>query len=140
MDVSILIQIGVGLVIVLAILFFIYYFSSKKQIIQKQSNVKKVNVVDLESLKKIIKNKESTTQQLSDAVDLIIKKYGFISRKVESRIHPDFDIYYEIMYKLCSHKNTNKRIILYFDKEMTFRNPDYKKELAEAMQKGLSNR
>jgi len=139
MDVVTLIGIGVGLLILLAVLFIFFYLPKRRE--KNKPVVKRVeNEINLQTLRKIIKNPESTTKELKDAVDIVIEKYGNISKKVQFQISPEFDVYYEMMYMLCANPNTNKNIILYFDKELSRRNPDYKQEIAEAMQKGLSSR
>jgi len=56
------------------------------------------------------------------------------------RAHPDFDIYMEILFTICRHPNTNKDIVIKFDRELGRLNPEYKKEINEAITKGLNSR
>ncbi|MCW8838977.1 MAG: hypothetical protein OQJ77_06920 [Thiovulaceae bacterium] len=143
MEASLLIETIAGLVIVLGILLFIFL---------KPKNVKKTNTInikssnnsdkklDLDSLRHIIRNRVSTEKQLSEAVDLVIKNYGKIPGKLGLRLNPKFDAYMEILITLCRHPNTNKNIILKFDKELTRLNPEYKSEINDAITKGLNSR
>jgi hypothetical protein len=71
---------------------------------------------------------------------MILKYYGHIHEKLGIRSHPDFDIYMEILIIICRHPNTNKDIIIKFDKELTRLNPSYKAEINEALTKGLNSR
>jgi hypothetical protein len=46
----------------------------------------------------------------------------------------------DILFAICRHPNTNKDIIINFDKELEHLNPEYKKEINEAIAKGLNSR
>ncbi len=56
------------------------------------------------------------------------------------RAHPDFENYSEILFTISRHKHINKDILIKFDKELERRNPEYKKEINEALMKGLNSR
>jgi len=145
MEITLLIKSIMGLIVILALLMFLFIYSNKtkkpkaKKVIKKIVSTKK-EPMDLISLSKIIKNKKSSSKELKDALDLILKNYGNIHKKLGARPHPDFDIYMEILMKICKHPNTNKNIIINFDKELERLNPEYKKEINEAITKGLNSR
>ena len=61
-------------------------------------------------------------------------------KKLGIRAHPESDVYMDIIFKLCRHKNTNKNIILAFMKQLEKSNPEYKKEINDAMMRGLNSR
>jgi len=63
-----------------------------------------------------------------------------LHEKLGLRTHPDFDTYMDILFTICRHPNTNKDIIIKFDKELSRLNPEYKKEINEAITKGLNSR
>lgn len=145
MEVSFLLQSFIGLVILLAILVFFLFFNPKKS---KQSK-KKTKVVpkrreddyiSLEKLLEIIKNRKSTAKELQNALDLVLKHHGTIQSKLGLRPHPDFDIYGEILLRICRHPNTTKEIILSFDRGLAQKNGDYKKDIDDFITKGLNSR
>ncbi len=73
-------------------------------------------------------------------MDLVLKSHGNIHKKLGIRAHPDFDIYMEMLIVVCRHPNTNKNIIIDFDKELLKLNPQYKAEINDAITKGLNSR
>lgn len=150
MEITLLIKSIMGLVVVLALLMFLFISSqnekkakaekAKKNAAKKVTTSSKKEALDLISLSKIIKNKQSSSKELKEALDLILKHYGNIHKKLGARPHPDFDIYMGILMQICKHPNTNKHLIIDFDKELTRLNPQYKKEIYEAVTKGLNSR
>ena len=88
----------------------------------------------------VIKNKNSSTQELQEALDLIIKYHGKIHPKLGMRAHPDFDIYADIIFRICRHPSTTKEVIINFDRSLEKLNPDYNKEINDALTKGLNSR
>jgi len=145
MEITLLVKSFLGLVSLLAILiFFLFYIPKKKKIIKKKKQElqenKKSDVTSLDKLLDIIKNRASTAKELKDALDLVIKYHGTIHPKLGLRPHPDFDVYGEILLRICRHPNTNKNIILDFDKALEARNEDYKKDINDFITKGLNSR
>lgn len=113
------------------------------QAIQKEPvkpEIKNGLKTDLESLRAVIKNKKTKKETLKEALDLVIKYHGTIHKKLGVRPHPDFDIYMDILFTICRHPNTNKNLIVGFDSALTKLNPDYKKDINEAVTKGLNSR
>lgn len=145
MDIALLIQSGVGLLVILVLLVAFMNLNSKdstKKIISKKSTSpqkQKINT-DLAHLKSIIKKRKSSSKELKEALELIIKYHGTIHKKLGMRTHPEFDIYMDILITICRHPNTNKDLILNFDKELERLNPEYKPEINNAIAKGLNSR
>ncbi len=138
MDITLLIESFIGLIIILAGLMFVLFYSpsakikrAKKKLSKTVPDIKKQKI-DLDSLRAIIKNKKTTSTELKEALDLVLKYYG--------NIHSDFDIYMEMLIVICRHPNTNKNIIIDFDKELLKLNPQYKAEINDAITKGLNSR
>ena len=138
-----------GLFIVLVVVvFFIIRSTHDNSDIKTDTGAKNENVTiqeakiahDLESLKKIIKNKKSSTIQLSEALDLIIKYHGEIHPKLGIRTHPEFDNYMEIIIRLCHHPRADSKMVVKFDKELRAKNPDYEKDINDVIAKGLNSR
>jgi hypothetical protein len=146
MEAELIIKSIMGLVVLLAVLmFFLFLEPSKDSEKKKKPSIEKYEsntpvVPDFKSLIYVIKNKKSNTAELLEAVKSIIKYYGVINKKLGMRPHPDFDIYADLLFTICRHKYTNKDIIIYFDRELGRLNPEYKKEINEAVTKGLNSR
>ncbi|WP_373001914.1 hypothetical protein [Sulfurimonas sp.] len=147
MEITLLLKSIMGLVIVLALLIFLLFLPSNRKKEKTESKEATPIVVaqrppntDLEYLRSIIKKKKSTTKELQEALELVIKYHGIVHEKLGLRAHPDFDIYMDILFTICRHPNTNKDIVVKFDRELGRLNPDYKKEINEAITKGLNSR
>ena len=145
MDVTLLIKSIAALAGALGLLILLYFYLShsneptKKKLSKKPLPIREVQP-DLKVLLEVIKDKKSTTQELQEAVDLIIKYYGKIPKKLGMRAHPKFEIYSELILRLCHHPNANKDIILKLDRELHKLNPEYKLELDDSLTKGLDTR
>ncbi|MFT5835820.1 MAG: hypothetical protein ACI9RG_000713 [Sulfurimonas sp.] len=147
MEITLLIKSILGLVVILAILMFLLFFSSKQKKQAQNTEAKKASFtqrnspnINLEYLSSIIKNKKSTTKELKEALELVLKHHGRVHEKLGMRAHPDFDVYKDILFRICRHPNTNKDIVVKFDRELGRLNPDYKKDINEAVTKGLNSR
>ncbi|WP_297440272.1 hypothetical protein [Sulfurimonas sp.] len=146
MDVILLLKSIAGLVAVLVVLtFFLVYNPKKKQNKQvKKKNILKENRAqekhDMQTLLAIIRDKKSTTKELEKAVDLLLKYHGKIPKKLGLRPHPEFDVYAEIILRICRHPNTNKDIIVKLDRELEKLNKEYMKEIDDTLTKGLNSR
>ena len=155
MNIELIIQSVMGLVALLALLLFLLFFTSKnssdKKVSKKKGVQKKTEAkpsksktsemsTDLESLRRIVKDKESTASELRKALELIIKYHGTIHTKLGMRAHPDFDPYMDILFTICRHPYADKDMIIYFDRELGRLNPEYKQDINEAITKGLTSR
>lgn len=149
MEVTLLIKSVMGLIVLLAILMFLLFSSLKKKKNKVMDNLssrnisvskKKVLDTDLQYLKSIIKDKKTTSKELQQTLNLVIKHHGTINSKLGLRTHPDFNIYMDILFTICRHPNTNKDILINFDRELERLNPEYKKEINDAITKGLNSR
>jgi len=137
-----------GLIVVLGFLIFLLFYSSKKnktntQRVQKnpvRPQEKNGLKTDLKSLRALIKNKQTSKETLKEALSLVIKYHGTIHAKLGARAHPDFDIYMDILFSICRHPNTSKDLIVGFDSALEKLNPQYKKDINEAIAKGLNSR
>jgi len=145
MDITLLIKSIATLSGALGILILLYFYLSHANKPQKKKASKKIQHIrevqpDLNTLLEIIKDKKSTTLELKEAVDLIVKYYGKIPKKLGMRAHPKFEIYSELILRICHHPNTTKEIILKLDRELERLNPEYKMELEDSLTKGLDTR
>jgi hypothetical protein len=145
MDITLLIKSIAALTGALGILILLYFYFAhsnkpkKKKSPKKPFHIREVQP-ELHTLLEVIKDKKSTTQELKEAVELIIKYYGKIPKKLGMRAHPKFEIYSELILRLCHHPNANKDIIVKLDKELHKLNPEYKLELDDSLTKGLNTR
>ncbi|MDQ7043006.1 MAG: hypothetical protein Q9M40_01765 [Sulfurimonas sp.] len=144
MEITLLVKSFVGLVVILFFLImFLLYTPNKKKTAKKLQKPQKQRHSDyktLEELLEVIKNKSSSTEELAVALDLVMKYHGSIHPKLGIRSHPDFDIYSEILLRICRHPNINKDILLKFNRELEAKNPEYKREINDAVTKGLNSR
>ena len=146
MDIALLIKSIAGLVIVLGILiiFFLYKPNKKPKESKKRrapaQKSKPKPKKELKELLAVIRNKHASTEELSEALDMIIQYYGHIHKKLGIRCHPDFDIYSEVLLRICRHPSTNKDIIIKFDKALEKLNPEYVREINDSLTKGLNSR
>jgi len=150
MDIVLLLKSAMGLIVLLAALIFLLFYSPsakakkiKKKPSQEESSQKKdipKIATDLDSLRKIIKNKKSSAKELKTALDAVLKYHGNIHKKLGIRTHPEFDVYMDILFTICRHPSTNKNIIIGFDKELAKLNPEYKSDINDAITKGLNSR
>jgi len=144
MEITLLIKSGMGLIAILSILIFILLSSQKKKAIKKRASTKtkptqKENIT-LDYLRAKIRERKTDAKELKVLLDLVIKHHGTIHKKLGLRPHPDFDAYMEIIITICRHPNTNKHLIVQFDRELSKLNPEYLHEINDALAKGLNSR
>jgi len=143
-EITILVQSIVGLIMILAILLFLLVFPFGKKPKEEKNIQKKAPVApsnnELIFLKDIILNPESSEGELKDALVRIIKYHGKIHKKLGLRAHRDSYIYIQVLFKLCRHKNANAKVIVKFSNDLEKLNPEYSKEINDAMMRGLNSR
>lgn len=135
MEITLLFKSFMGLVGLLLLLIIFLFYSPKKLKVKKRAQVvenKHDDYQTLDELLGVIKNKKSTTDELKNALDLVMKYHD--------KIHPDFNIYGEMLLRVCRHPNINKDILLKFNRELEKRNEGYKREINDAVTIGLDSR
>lgn len=142
MDLVFIIKSLIGLVLLLGVLLFLFFFkpAKKQKHDLKQNTPKEEHHYSFAELLQMIKHKETSAKELQWALDMIIKNYGIIKPKKGVRVDDDFYKYSEIMIRICKHPNTNKDIILGFDRALRKQNPKYDQEINDALTKGLNSR
>ena len=146
MDILLLVKsiAGLSAILVVLLLFFIYTSKNKSKKQKKKKSYTSPTPpkpkYDWNTLLKGVRNKQATTQELQETLALILKYHGIIPNKLGIRVNPEFDKYSEVLLRLCRHPNTNKDLIIDFDKELEKRNPEYIKEINDALTKGLNSR
>jgi hypothetical protein len=147
MDIALLIKIAIGLVVLL-ILFVIFFLLPKKnkqnkeikKTKKKTNTQKKEKKYTFDEILEILKNPDSTSSQLQEAIEQVIKHYIKIPDKIGIRESPEFEKYIRLIVYLVKHKNTTSSLIVKLDKELTKNNPSYKVELNEILNKALNTR
>lgn len=145
MDIALLVQTILGLVVILSILVVLLRLpsgvkSKKDKVVNKKVQLKNGINIDFEYLKSIVFNKDSSTKELGDALELIIKYHGTIPKKLGIRANPESKAYMDILFKLCRHKNASKGIIVKFNNKLEKLNEEYKVEINNALMMGLNSR
>jgi len=145
LDITILVQSIIGLVIILGILVLLLSSSfenkpKKDTDVDKKSSPRVISKTDFEYFRAIIANPESSTKELTDALVLLIKYHGTMHKKLGMRAHPESNAYMDVLFKVCRHKNANKEMIVTFNNELEKLNPEYKREINDALMRGLNSR
>lgn len=143
MNLLVLFGLLIGLIVLLLLLLSLFVMKpkrEKKRALQKREVQKRGEHKSLQEYLDIIRERSSTTKELADAVDNILKYYGSIHSKLGIRIHPDFKIYALALVQICRHPHTNKDIILKFNRGLEKQNPSYAKEINDAITRGLNSR
>ena len=131
MDVTLILSLITGLVVVLAVLIFLLFLRAKKKNLKTVETTPEEEKQDLDTLLRSLENKKRTSGELKEILGLVLKHYPTIN---------EFEIYRDILYSITLHPNTNKNIILNFDKELSRLNPKYKEEISKAVTEGLNSR
>ncbi|MEA3370601.1 MAG: hypothetical protein U9Q40_04615 [Campylobacterota bacterium] len=146
MELTLLIKSAMGLLVLLGLLIFFLVVLPKSNK-KKPQEVKKVveptkekPKYDMESLRKVVKDRRSSAEELKEALDLVLKYHGTIHKKLGIRPHPESRAYMDILFNICRHPNATKNLIIDFDKELEKRNPEYKKDINDAITRGLNSR
>ena len=145
MDILFILKALAGLVVILALLIGVFFYSKKSSQTKKKNRdthqiKKRTDVCRLEDILAVLKDKKSTFEELQKSVECLVKYHATIPHKLGIRAHPDFDIYEEIVLRLSKHPSTNKDLILRVDRVLQKENPSYKVELNNALTKGLNAR
>jgi len=143
METSSLIIFFILLTIILLILVIIYTAepstNKKKKKVAPTPTIR-IKARSFDVLYEIIKNKSTSNYDLRVASEELLDNYISITPKLGMRPHPDFDKYATMIMSLCRHPNTNKDIILNFDKKLQQANEEYKADIETYLAKGLSSR
>lgn len=146
MELTLLIKSAMGLLVLLGLLVLFLVISPKakkkkakeaKKVVQEQVGKRKT---DIETLRSVVKDRSSSAEELKEALELVLKYHGTIHKKLGIRSHPESHAYMDILFSVCRHPNANKDIIINFDKELEKRNPEYKKDINDAITRGLNSR
>ena len=145
MEITILVQSIIGLVVILGILVFLLSSpfknkSNKETISDKKTSPKIAIKTDFRYLVSIVANLESSTEELADSLALIIKYHGTMHKKLGILAHPESNAYMDVLFKVCRHKNANKEMIVKFNNDLEKLNPQYTREINDALMRGLNSR
>lgn len=100
----------------------------------------KEKVPTFEVLRATMKAKASSTEDIIEAYELLVKHHGIIKDKMGIRVNPDFDRYMDLIFAVTRHKNANSKLVIGFEKALIAKNPQYEREIADAFNRGLSSR
>jgi len=143
MEVINLIILIVALAIILGILIFLYVYrpSKKKALhVKREQRDQEVSIPTFSKLVEVLKKNTSSIEELQKSAELILKHYGTIKPKHGISPDKDFKRYAEVIFAISKHPNTNKELVLMFDRELSKRNPGYQREIDEMLNRGLSAR
>ena len=132
--------------VILGMLIFFYVYQPSKKVQKQQVNrpqkptASPTQIPTFEKLVERMKKRTATIQELQEAAELILKYYGAIKPKNGIAPSKDFKRYGEVMFIIARHPNTTKELVVMFDKELANKNPDYRREIDEMLNRGLSAR
>lgn len=113
---------------------------SKKAAPAASRSTRKKGPRTFDELRRIVRTRGSSTEALKEALNELLLHYGKIPDKLGSRGHPDFDYYRDVIFSACRHRNIDKDTLLAFDRGLRDKNPQYRKEIDEAVKGGLESR
>lgn len=143
MDLVFIIKSLIGLILLLAILVALLFYNPGKKRKEKKALAempRHESDYSFHELAAIIKAKKSSTEELQWALNAILRYYGEIPPKDGVRLHNDFYNFSELIIRLTHHPHTTKELILHFDRELQKMNPQYAKEINDALTKGIKSR
>ena len=144
MNSTLLLGLMIALLVVLIALVLIFTSepkakkAAKKKVEQAVTN--KPRIPSFDELRAVFKSKSSSSDDLMEAYQLIVKHHGLIKDKLGIRVNPHFDRYMDLIFSMTRHKSANTKMIIGFEKELTAKNPKYEREIADAFNRGLSSR
>lgn len=122
-----------GLILLLISLVFLYVWLGKSKKIVKKSVVAEKKIENFQTFINIIKDAKSSKQELTRAVDMIVKDYYIISKDSESK-------YLNLIFLICIHPETDSQLVLKLEKNIREKNPKHAKEIEKALARGLAAR
>jgi hypothetical protein len=118
----------IGLLFTLIVLVLIYVWLGRT----KKSDVDNINVPEtFESLSAIIHTSVSTNQALTHAADAILKRFVTIG---------DYPHYEALIMGICTHPNTDSKLVSRFEKSLRDANPKFKEKIQKTLKEGLAKR
>jgi hypothetical protein len=115
-------------------------FTKKPQIQKSKALGKKGNPPTFKEISAVFTNKTSTKEELTEAIEELIRYHGKIHAKLGDLPHPDFKRYLRLIIELCNNPQTDKDIIVLFDQKLRVKNPRYAMDIDEATNKGIAGR
>jgi len=121
----------VGLLFVLIGLVALYVWSNKSK--NPTTVHVPAEVETFESLSAIIKNRSSSSAELSHAVEMILSRFGVISSQ-------NIGTYKTLIELLCVHPHTDSKLVLRLEKGLRQMNAAYSHEIEHSLAVGLAAR
>lgn len=128
MDKTTLILVMASLLLLFIALVSIYVWIGRTK---KESAANTQAVSTFEGMCSLIHSRSATNAQLNDAADTIIGRYSHID---------DFRVYAPLLEALCTHPNTDSKVILRFQKALITANPHLKDQIEKMLKLGLEGR
>lgn len=113
------------------------------QVYKHRSRTKKAKKgpLNFERIRQVIADQDSTTQELQEAVKVLVSKYPKIkSGESKADSKEEYNKYATVIQNLCLHQRADKDMVLLLDKTLRKQNPAYQKELDLELKRALSMR
>jgi len=125
----ILIMVGLSIILVVLVLFYVNAGKTSKQKIDEADEV-----WSFEKIRSIITRKNSSKAQLYEAIELLIRDYSRVNHE------RPISAYVSIVEALCVHPNTDSKLILRLEKELRMANIEQEDKIDQALKRGLEAR
>ncbi len=128
MDKFTLLLVMVGLLFTLILLVLLYVWLARpKKGDMDQSKAPET----FESLSAVIHSSTSTNQALNHAADAILSRFSTIG---------EYPQYEALIRGICTHANTDSKLVSRFEKKLRDANPKFKEKIAKTLKEGLAKR
>jgi ABC-type multidrug transport system fused ATPase/permease subunit len=131
------VEVEVLIILVLAVLFILPFLvlmyviiASKRAKMLAEQKAKEMSVEEVE---RIFKSPHSSRSKLNDALNYMIEHHVVIPGG-------EFNRYENLIKSLCKHRNTDKTLVLKFDRALNKANQGHKKSLAKVLKSALNAR
>lgn len=140
---SLIISLIVALLLVIVLVLLVVFSSMKKpeyrtikRGIKSPSKVKKITIEDM---LEIAANRNSTKNDLTNAIIKVSKEFVFPA-KIKGKLPKGIKIYLNFVLLVASHKNSDAKLIAFANAELKKANKDYSTEIDIYENEGLRQR
>ena len=130
------------LIIFITVVLFVYMSKKSKlaippKPIQQKSENKQLTIKDM---LEIVKNKQSTKNDILRAVIIVAKKMKFPTKKKDGKLTPDAIDYLNFILHAILNKRSDAKLIAFMNKELKTANPAYSSEIDKYEAMGIQAR
>lgn len=137
--ISLILALSVVTFLVLIVVFSSMKKNTKKTIIKKKKFTSKSKKITIEDMVEIAANRNSTKNDLTNAVIKVSKEFIFPS-KIKGKLPNDVKVYLNFVLLIASHKKSDAKLIAFTSNELKKANKEYATEIDIYENEGLRQR